>query len=66
MYNTCVAENVTTFYRSTDAFKYSFFQYTILEWNKLDWNIQQSKAMLKLKFVIKDWLTHSLTDLQHA
>ena len=49
MYNTCVAENVTTFYRSTDAFKYSFFQYTILEWNKLDWNIQQSRTMLPFR-----------------
>ena len=34
LYNTCAAEDVTTFYSRTDTFKYSFFQYTVLEWNK--------------------------------
>ena len=49
LYNTCAAEDVTTFYSKTDACKYSFFQYTVLEWNKLYWNIQQSKTMLSFR-----------------
>ena len=48
-YNNCAAEDVTTFYRRTDAFEYSFSHYTVLEWNRLDWNIQNSKTMLSFK-----------------
>ena len=49
LYNTSAAEDVTTFYGRTDAFKYPFFQYTVLEWNKLDWNTQQSKTILSFR-----------------
>ena len=49
LYNTCAADDVTTFYSRTNAFKYSLFQYTVSEWNKLDWNIQQSKTMLSFR-----------------
>ena len=64
LYNTCVAEDVTTFYSRTDAFKHSFFQYTVLEWNKLDWNIQQSKTMLPVRNLLLK--TYSQTDLRHT
>ena len=49
LYNTCVTEDVRTFYSRTDAFKCSFFQYTVLELNKLVWNIKQSKTLLSFR-----------------
>ena len=52
-YNTQSIEDVTTFYRRTDVFKYSYFPHTILEWNELD---MQNK---KIRNFTKDWSTNS-------
>ena len=41
LYNSCLLEDVTTFYSRTDAFKYFFSPSTILEWNKLDRKVIQ-------------------------
>ena len=50
----CAAEDVTSFYSTTNAFKYSFSQYAVFEGNKLDWNIQNSKTMLSFRnFLLK-------------
>ena len=35
-YNTCISENITTYYCRTDILKYSFFPWFIVEWNKSD------------------------------
>ena len=52
LYNTRLAEDITTFYSTTDIFKYSYFPSTISEWNKLDRRIWQSTAILSFRNVL--------------
>ena len=51
-YNTRSVENVTTFYRRTDVFRYFYFLHSILEWKKLEMQLRRSESFLSFKFFL--------------
>ena len=48
-YDTRCRHSVGTYFRRTNAFKYSFFPYTIREWNKLDLQLRNGKSFKKVR-----------------
>ena len=47
IYDNRSTHSVGTYFRRTNAFKYSFFPYTIREWNKLDLQVRNEKSFKK-------------------